>query len=203
MNRESLVVFTGWSKNAIEKEGGSGYWKAKADRIDEAEYVLLVRNQRESWASKNDGIDHGEAFLIGKIDRCVDAKTIDRKINDNRIFIKFTEYAHLPEDDDTFKEAWGLLTNGQRNPVAYLDTELMLEALDIDVNELDWLLADDDKSFEFEDDDDFDFDDFDDDMDFHTPRRNRRLGAAISQAKRIVADAAGVSPDDVTIDITF
>ena len=50
----------------MESEGGSGYWIARTDRIKSAEYVILIRNHRETWAVK-DGLGHGQAFMIGKI----------------------------------------------------------------------------------------------------------------------------------------
>lgn len=216
---KSLVIFTGWGQTAVESYNGSGYWKARMDRVNNAEYVFLVRNHRATWATKNDGVDHGQAFLVGKINKCVNAYDIDETFDDDRIFIEFKKYALLPENKNV-KNAWEELTKtkrsarGQRNPVAYRDTDWILDKLNISLDELNWISLEENDGDDFDFEDDFDFkvnfeddddDDFDDDFDegFHTPRRNRRLGAAISQAKRIVADAAGVSPDDVTIDITF
>lgn len=181
----TIAVFTGKNLPIIEKEGGAGYWIVQSKRVLEAKYALLIRNHRESWSVKNDGLDHGQAFLIGKISGCVDA---DYK--QNRKVIQFSEYALLPNQDN-FKSAWKHLTDGQRYPIAYLNTDEILETLDLDLDQLEWMDFNDLSSpipIEAKDED---------------SDEKLELPDAMLKAKRIVADAANVDTDQVTIQINF
>ena len=47
----------------------------RTDRIKSAEYVILIRNHRETWAVK-DGLGHGQAFMVGKISGCIPTKNM-------------------------------------------------------------------------------------------------------------------------------
>ncbi|EKD3623368.1 hypothetical protein ORF60_004634 [Salmonella enterica] len=49
---KAVVVFTGKDLNIMRTEGGSGYWHARTDRLNDAEYLIAVRNRRETWAVK-------------------------------------------------------------------------------------------------------------------------------------------------------
>ncbi len=95
----------------MRAEGGSGYWLAKAERLNDAKYLIAVRNRRETWAVKD--LEHGTGFLIAKITGCF--KNPDY---DDRNVITFEEYAEI-----SVKKAWKMLTGGQRYPVAYLTAE--------------------------------------------------------------------------------
>ncbi|WP_238337822.1 hypothetical protein [Enterobacter kobei] len=108
---KAVVVFTGKDLNIMRTEGGSGYWHARTDRLNDAEYLIAVRNRRETWAVKD--LEHGTAFLIAKITGCF--KNPDY---DDRNVITFDEYAVIHSPD-----AWKMLTGGQRYPVAYLNAQ--------------------------------------------------------------------------------
>ena len=67
-DNKAVVVFTGKDLNIMRAEGGSGYWLAKAERLNDAKYLIAVRNRRETWAVKD--LEHGTGFLIAKITGC-------------------------------------------------------------------------------------------------------------------------------------
>ena len=125
-----IGIFTGKDLKWMESEGGSGYWIVRTDRIKSAEYVILIRNHRETWAVK-DGLGHGQAFMVGKISGCIPTKK-----HAGRKLIQISEYALLP-DTENFKRL-GKLTAGQRYPVAYLNTNDLLQNIDLDVEKLEW-----------------------------------------------------------------
>ena len=120
-----VMVFSGKDLAKIQIEGGSGHWIAKTDRIEEAEYVLCVRNRRETWAAKD--FEHGTAFLVGRISGTKPAPY------DKRIIITMSEYAEIQAPD-----AWKICTGGQRYPVAYKDADVVQKQLNIDFSKLDW-----------------------------------------------------------------
>lgn len=172
----TVAVFTGKNLDILEQEGGSGYWKAKKERLLESEYALLVRNHRESWSIKNDGLEHGQAFFIGKISGCLDEY-------DNRKVIVFSEYALLPNQEE-FKNAWEKLTDGQRNPVAYLDTDTVASVLGLDFASMDW------KPF----------------IETSTIERwasEMNLEEAMQTAKKLVAKVAKVDVTQVNVQVNF
>lgn len=173
-----VAVFTGKDLSTIQKEGGSGYWVAKEERILEAEYALLIRNHRESWAIKNDGLEHGQAFFIGKISGCVEEY-------ENRKVIEFSEYVLLPNQEE-FKNAWGNLTGGQRNPVAYLDTESVLSVLGLNLKTLDWAPLEGSKRLTVEE-----------------WASKMSLEEAMQTAKSLVATVAKIDDSQVSIQVNF
>ena len=173
-----VAVFTGKDLSILTKEGGSGYWVAKEERILEAEYALLIRNHRESWSIKNDGLEHGQAFFIGKISGCFEECG-------NRKVIQFSKYALLP-NQEKFKNAWGNLTKGQRNPVAYLDTESVLNILDLNIEMLHWLPFEQVKMNTMQD-----------------RIYEMTLEEAIQTAKNLVAEVAGIDESQVSIQVNF
>lgn len=126
MNEDLVAVFTGKSlANGMTEDGGSGHWIARKDRVLAATYLLCVRNRRETWAVTD--VDHGTAFLVARISGTSPSE------HDNRLVINFSEYAeiHVPN-------AWHLCTDGQRYPVAYLDSDTVQNALGLDFNALEW-----------------------------------------------------------------
>lgn len=173
-----VAFFTGKDLSIIKKEGGSGYWVAKEERILEAEYALLIRNHRESWSIKNDGLEHGQAFFIGKISGCFEEY-------ENRKVIEFSEYALLPNQDE-FKNAWGNLTGGQRNPVAYLDTESVLSVLGLNLKSLDWVPFESLERLTIEE-----------------WAAEMTLEEAMQTAKRLVATVANIDDSQVSIQVNF
>lgn len=121
-----VAVFTGKNlQNGMAADGGSGHWIAREWRVNEAEYLLCVRNRRETWAETD--VEHGTAFLVARISGTSNSEY------ENRIVINFNEYAEIDVPD-----AWHLCTGGQRYPVAYLDTDLVQESLGLDFSTLDW-----------------------------------------------------------------
>ncbi|MGE2194362.1 hypothetical protein ACMFBK_23635 (plasmid) [Enterobacter hormaechei] len=123
---KAVVVFTGKDLNIMRTEGGSGYWHARTDRLNDAEYLIAVRNRRETWAVKD--LEHGTAFLIAKITGCF--KNPDY---DDRNVITFDEYAEIHSPD-----AWKMLTGGQRYPVAYLNAQEAFLRIGVTPEQLEW-----------------------------------------------------------------
>lgn len=183
-------IFTGKDLKMMESEGGSGYWVARTDRVKNSEYVILIRNRREQWAAK-DGLEHGQAFLIGKISDCIQSKKYD-----GRKLIQISEYSPLPDTSD-FKKAWKKLTDGQRYPVAYLTTENLLEALGLDVTILDWYRFNANPNAE-----DF-LDIAEADLEEGTINDEKELSEIIFEAKEMIALAADVDIDKISIQISF
>lgn len=185
-----IGIFTGKDLKRMELEGGSGYWVVRTDRIKNAEYVIFIRNHRETWAVK-DGLGHGQAFMVGKISGCIPTKK-----HTGRKLIQISEYVLLP-DTDNFKKAWKKLTAGQRYPVAYLNTNDLLQNLDLDVEKLDWSTfnanpnaekaSNESESLEEE----------------VTLDETKELSEIIAEAKEMIAHAAGIEVDKVNIQISF
>lgn len=123
---KAVVVFTGKDLNIMRTEGGSGYWHARTDRLNDADYLIAVRNRRETWAVKD--LEHGTAFLIAKITGCFKSPDYD-----DRNVITFDEYAeiHTPK-------AWKMLTDGQRYPVAYLSAQEAFLRIGVTPEQLEW-----------------------------------------------------------------
>ncbi|MXE06521.1 hypothetical protein [Escherichia coli] len=123
---KAVVVFTGKDLNIMRAEGGSGYWLAKAERLNDAKYLIAVRNRRETWAVKD--LEHGTSFVSAKNSGCF--KNPDY---DDRNVITFEEYAEI-----SVKKAWKMLTGGQRYPVAYLTAEEAFSRIGITLEQLEW-----------------------------------------------------------------
>jgi hypothetical protein len=177
---EVIAIFTGKDLDTLQKDGGSGFWKAKQERLIKAEYVILIRNHRESWAVRD--VEHGQAFMVGKISG---AETSEEYTG--RELIKISEYSLLP-DTEKFKDSWRRLTDGQRNPVAYLTIDDVLRKLNLDLNDLQWSVFKADVNTQketviLEDD--------------------KELSVVISEAKAAIAHAAGIESDKVNIQISF
>lgn len=128
MNKGSVVaVFSGKDyEEDMRQEGGSGHWIAKQERAEEADFLLVIRNRRETWAKKDH--EHGTAFLVG---RKLGTKPSHHS---NRLVITFEEYALIDVPD-----AWAKCTAGQRYPVAYLDQSNVEASLELNFDKLEWL----------------------------------------------------------------
>jgi len=185
-------IFTGKDLNMMELEGGSGYWVARSDRIRNSDYVILMRNRRAQWAAK-DGKSHGQAFMIGKVSGCIASK----KYNGRKI-IQMSEYSLLPDTDD-FKKAWKKLTKGQRYPVAYLNTDNLLEDIGLDVNTLEW------STFNANPIENVSIDDIEDSDVEHSLEvdASHELPDVVAEAKEMIAEAAGIDIDQVEVRINF
>ena len=174
-----IGVFSGKGIKQIEKDGGSGFWKAKRENLEQVKYVLVVRNHRESWAEKKDGIERGQAYLIGRVKSIEDA--------DDRKLIKISTYALLDSKDASFKEAWNKLTKGQRFPVTYCSTDILKEQLSLDVTKLDWRY----------------FPQLPISEALTLDGGSQDLSQIIKEAKKVIAESAGVKPEQVDIKISF
>jgi hypothetical protein len=128
---ESVIVYTGRDLRRMREEGGCGHWTASPNRVEAAEYLICVRNRREQWAATD--FEHGTAFLIAKI------KSTKPSAHAARITIEFESYAMLD-----IRGAWRLVAEGQRFPVAYLETPELLRRLKLNLDDLNWqkLLSD-------------------------------------------------------------
>lgn len=122
---ESVVVYTGKDLRRMREEGGCGHWTASPIRVEAAQFLVCVRNRREQWAAMD--YAHGVAFLIARI------TSTKPSTHAARITIEFNSYAMLEIPD-----AWQRLANGQRFPVAYLETSELLRRLQLDPDQLAW-----------------------------------------------------------------
>lgn len=182
-----IGIYTGKDLESMQLEGGSGYWKARTDRIDKAEYAILMRNHRAPWAVK-DGVNHGQAFMIGKISGWAPSKK-----HKGRKVIRMSEYALLP-DKANFKKAWKKLTDGQRYPLAYITTDELLKNIDLDVESLDWSIFEDKSESA----------DVTSAPDASSGEQNENaLSDIIAEAKHMVACVAGIDESKVSIQINF
>lgn len=172
---KAVVVFTGKDLNIMRTEGGSGYWHAKTDRLNDAEYLIAVRNRRETWAVKD--LEHGTAFLIAKITGCF--KNPDY---DDRKVITFDEYAEIHSPG-----AWKVLTDGQRYPVAYLKAEEAFLRIGITPEQLEW------KKFHPSSPLDPNL--------AEEKKEQLSLNEAIERAKHAISNATGIDSSAITISI--
>ena len=182
-----IGIYTGKDLEKMQSEGGSAYWKARTDRIDKAEYVILMRNHRAPWAVK-DGVNHGQAFMIGKISGWTASKEYE-----GRKIIHLSEYALLP-DTANFKKAWRKLTDGQRYPLAYITTDDLLENIDLDIESLEWSVFEDKSKSK----------DVISAIDENSGEQDENaLSDIIAEAKHMVACVAGIDESKVSIQINF
>lgn len=183
-----IAIFTGRNLEEMREIGGSGYWVANADNVRNMKYALLVRNDNESL-SPDDGIKHGQAFMIGKVSGCIASKKYP-----TRKLIQISEYSLL-ENERNFEESWRKLTSkkdtnrGQRYPISYIDTDDLLEKIELDVESLDWLPFDVSPNVE-------------EASETEDNERND-LPEIVAEAKEMIAEAAGVDIDQVEVRINF
>ena len=111
-----MVCFTCDDLTDFVEQGGSGYWKASADSISWANYLICIKNKNGSnskWKSDND--EHRQAFMIAKINEQGYIDAGKRKV------ITFDEYALL-DDEIAPIIKW----KGQ-SPIAYYTKEQLLQ----------------------------------------------------------------------------
>jgi hypothetical protein len=180
---QSVIVFTSESKESLVKNGGSRAWRAVISKLEQAEYLICTQNTNKLHEHDPE-IDHGQAFYIGRVQNI-------EIVEDDRKFIKVSEYAFLP-NEEVFKEAWKKLTQGESNqaqqyPVAYRDTNELFEMLHLELDELDWITVD--QTIDI----------------VNEPKTNTSvsLPELIEEARQKISEAANVSPDKVTIQISF
>ncbi|GAA5186336.1 hypothetical protein GCM10023345_21830 [Acinetobacter kookii] len=183
MNKhQSVIVFTSESKDSLVKNGGSRAWRAVISKLEQAEYLICTQNTNKLH-EHDPQIAHGQAFYIGRIQNI-------EIVEDDRKFIQVSEYAFLP-NEAKFKEAWKRLTQGESNksqqyPIRYQGTKELFEILDLNVDTLDWIKVDQKKNIE-------------------EPKTfiSVSLPELIEEARQKISKAANVSPDKVTIQISF
>lgn len=178
MKSKTVAVFTGKDMTIMADEGGSGYWIAKEERLKNAEYLIAVRNLRETWAVKDN--KHGTAFLVARITGCF---RTDRHAG--RSVITFEEYAEICVPD-----SWKKLTDGQRYPVAYLDTQIAFEELHINPEKLEWKKFSELVVSPVEKDE-------------TQPAVQLSLPEAVAEAKRFISGATGISESAIAININL
>ncbi|WP_306260163.1 hypothetical protein [Pararhizobium sp. IMCC21322] len=117
---QAIALLTFEPRELILKQGGSRSWVAKAERVQEYPYVVLVRNFKHPSAPHD--VEHGAVFLIGRISgvREVDETAANGR---PRIQIDISEYAEV-----NIADAWGK----SQNPVWFTD----FETLGVDVSKL-------------------------------------------------------------------
>jgi hypothetical protein len=184
IEHQSVIVFTSESKDSLVKNGGSRAWRAVISKLEQAEYLICTQNTNKLHEHDPE-IAHGQAFYIGRVQNI-------EIVEDDRKFIQVSEYAFLP-NEDVFKEAWKKLTQGESNqaqqyPVAYRDTNELFEMLHLDLEELDWITVDQTTH-----------------INVNEPKTNTSvsLPELIEEARQKISEAANVSPDKVTIQISF
>ena len=115
-----IALLTREAVTEIDQNGGTGNWVASAARVKEYPFVVLVRNRRHP--SSPSDVEHGAAFLVGRISGVREAtKTATKRYP--RVFIKISEYALV-----TTPSVW----SKSQNPVWFTD----LETLGIEENSL-------------------------------------------------------------------
>ncbi len=89
-----MVVFTCDDLSDFRKQGGCGYWRAAANRIKRADYLVCIKNKNginSRW--KGDENKHHQAFLVAKINKNAYFESGKRKV------VTFDEYALLDDED--------------------------------------------------------------------------------------------------------
>lgn len=185
---QTVVVFTSEPKSALIGKKGSGDWTANIATLSKAEYILCVHNDknRSSYGDVDTDIERGQAFYIGKIKG---VETLDN----GRKFIQVSEYALLP-NTELFKDAWKKLTLGgkaekaQQNPIKYENTQDVLSLFDIQIDDLNWEIAE--KAEES-------------DLTSKVNFSSLALPDLIDEARTKIAELAKVSKEKVTVKIEF
>jgi hypothetical protein len=120
MSRDTVVVFTRQGVETILRDGGTGRWKLRPNRVlQHRRFAVCTRNAKHPKVEGPEA--HRSAFLVGKIKDVVQSSA-----KPGRYWIKFSEYA-LVNVPDVWKKI-------HRNPVKYT----MIEELGIDPSTLEW-----------------------------------------------------------------
>lgn len=176
MDEDLVAVYTGKSlKNGMSKEGGSGHWIARGNRVRQARYLLCVRNRRETWAETD--FEHGTAFLIARI------SGTSKSPHNNRIVINFSEYAEID-----VANAWHICTQGQRYPVAYLSADKVQNDLGLDFASLIWKPFNPNAQLSTQ-------------TSKKSPMEIQKT--AIQEAKAMLSDVLGVSEENIEITVRY
>ncbi|AGH37679.1 hypothetical protein F542_17970 [Bibersteinia trehalosi USDA-ARS-USMARC-188] len=123
---ESILIYGGKSFGEIMEDGGLGWWIVNQSRAEHLEYAVLTRCLTQEWATYD--AEQGTAVMLCKLSNSV------VKANDsNRKCIGISSYARI-----NIPEFWQKMTNSQRNPFKYIDTDELLKELSPYLNKLEW-----------------------------------------------------------------
>ena len=125
--RESILIFGGKNLKEMEEDGGIGWWYVNQERAENLEYAVITRCLTQEWATYD--VEQGTAIMICKL-----TGIVDKAIDSNRKCLMFSSYAEI-----NIPNAWQKMTNSQRNPFKYIETNKLLKELEINLNELNWL----------------------------------------------------------------
>jgi hypothetical protein len=116
-----IVVFTSRTVDEMVAAGGSQAWKL-GTAARKCRYLVCTWNSSGDHAQPNQGLSHGEAFLVAPISAIEPAPLPE---DPSRSIIRFTEFART-----AIPSAW----RGQRNPVAYSTISSLREmGIDLDM----------------------------------------------------------------------
>lgn len=126
VTKDTVLVLTGNSVEQMFKVGGSGFWKANAQRMGKCRYLVATRNSRQGAARNRQ--KHGSAFLIGKISHVFHPETDENggRVDNDRYVIALSQYCEI--------NVPGIWTGGGSNPVHYAD----MDELEIDLRTVKW-----------------------------------------------------------------
>lgn len=124
LNMNVVMVFTSKPLETMIDEGGSGYWSASKKRLEKCSYLIATKSNtlREHFPSDTN-IKQGSAFIVGKI------TNIGNSPKGDRLVIQISEFAEI-----NIPNVW----TGNRNPVAYTNTESLKSDHGLDFADLEW-----------------------------------------------------------------
>jgi hypothetical protein len=119
-----VMVFTSKPLETMINEGGSGYWSASKKRLEKCSYLIATKSNtlREHFPSDTN-IKQGSAFIVGKI------TNIGNSPKGGRLVIQLSEFAEV-----NIPNVW----TGNRNPVAYTNTESLKNDHGVDFSNIVW-----------------------------------------------------------------
>ena len=124
---ESILIFGGKSLKEMKEDGGIGWWCVNQERAENLEYAVITRCLTQEWATHD--AEQGTAIMVCKL-----TGILGKAIDSNRKCLKFSSYAKI-----NIPNAWQKITNNQRNPFKYIETNKLLKDLEINISELSWL----------------------------------------------------------------
>jgi hypothetical protein len=105
VNDNCILVFTSRTIERMKAEGGSQAWVLDATRARTYPYLVCSWNPTGEFAQANQGLEHGEGFLVAPI-----AAVEPAPESPDRYILRFTEFARVK-----VANVW----RGKRNPVNY------------------------------------------------------------------------------------
>ena len=122
---ESVVIFSGKGLATFKLEGGLAWWRISAQRAKALEYAVVTRCLTKDWATPD--VEQGTALMICKLNgQSVQAEN-------GRICLQFDAFAPI-----NVAQFWQQLTNNQRNPFTYRQTDELLKMLGLQADKIQW-----------------------------------------------------------------